>query len=145
MKTFMEWVESLEREPYGWYFFAVDNFTVHIFLLDVRDGQNIASFVLDEAQHRGTPLGGQYSAQLHHAHTPQGQQHLHVYAKNNQLFALNIDGKAHDRSHGVQIPNNVADAIRSRFPNFVIPQNNYIEHADNEGTIAAISTLILEG
>jgi hypothetical protein len=54
--------------------------------------------LLGEAKQRGTLLGGKYS---------------------------NKDGTAHDRSHQVQIPNKVADAIRAKFPDFVIPPNDF--------------------
>jgi hypothetical protein len=84
---------------------------------------------LFEARHKGTPLVGQYSAQLHKAHISSGQDHLHVFAKQNQLFALNKDGTAHDRSHGAQIPNRVADAIRAQYPEFMLPPNRIIESA----------------
>ena len=74
-------------------------------------------------------MGGKYSALLHKAHVPGGQDHIHVFARQNQLFAINRDGTAHDRSHGVRIPNRVADAIRAEFPNFNLPLDNLIESA----------------
>src|SRR5947209_1120940 len=77
----------------------------------------------------GVPLGGQYSATLHGAHTTPGMKHIHVYAGNNQVFAMNIDGSAHDRSHGTRIPNKVAKALSQRFPDFKPPPNNIIESA----------------
>jgi hypothetical protein len=58
-----------------------------------------------------------------------GQEHLHIYCRNNQIFALNKDGTAHDKSHGVTIPNKVAKALKTIFPNFNIPDNNLIESA----------------
>lgn len=85
--------------------------------------------LLLEAKHRGQPLGGQYSARLDKAHSSTGQDHLHIYAKNNQLFAINKDGTAHDRSHGAQIPNRVAAAIRAEFPDFRLPTSGIIEAA----------------
>ena len=87
---------------------------------------------LAEAQHRGFPIGGTYTAQLHKAHTPQSQDHLHIYSKKNQLLALNKDGSAHDRSHGTRTPNKVADALRQHYPDFVLPPDNIIESAPTE-------------
>lgn len=110
----------------------------------LRDAAVPGVYVFDEAQHKGHPLGGKYSAQLHPPHGGQGQQHIHVYARNNQLFALNIDGTAHDKSHGVQIPNKVAAAIRQHFPSFTIPANNLIEYANDDAEIAAIASLLQE-
>ncbi len=102
--------------------FAADELTVHVYCDDVD-----AVLALDEAQHRGVPLGGPYSALYHKAHTSPGQDHIQAYMKNNKLFALNVSGSAHDRSHGVRIPNRVAKAIRQHFPNVQLPPNNIIE------------------
>lgn len=85
--------------------------------------------MLDDAKHKGIPLGGQYSAKVHQAHSSGGDKHIHVYTRNNQIFALNKSSTAHDQSHGVTIPNKVAKAIRKQFPNFVIPPGNFIESA----------------
>jgi hypothetical protein len=87
---------------------------------------------LQEAKFKGEPLTGTYSTQHHSAHIKNGQDHLHGYCKQNHLFAINRDGSAHDRSHQTQIPNKVADAIRTRFPNFQLPQNNLIENAQQD-------------
>lgn len=113
-----------ESEPkYQWFSFEVEDYSVHV-LFDAQE-----SNILTEAKHKGSPLGGQYSAQLHSAHSSTGQQHLHVYAKNNQLFSLNKDGTAHDQSHKTQIPNKVAKAITNKFPDFSLPKDNFIESA----------------
>jgi len=42
---------------------------------------------------------------------------------------MNMDGSAHDQSHGNRIPNKVAKAISQKFPNFTLPQDNLIENA----------------
>ena len=150
MASFRELVEAMDMERrHVWYSCNVDGNFVHILLhlgsLDAATRGEIGDKRLDEAQHRGVPLGGKYSAQLHSAHTPpRGQQHLHVYAKNNQLFALNMDGTAHDQSHQTQIPRKVADAIRQQFPTFVVPPSNFIESADETAKVAVISTLLME-
>jgi len=115
-------LREITDPSFGEVCFTIDEYTVHlVFLSDEMP------MPLTEAQHRGFPLGGKYSAQLHKAHIPQGQDHLHIYSKKNQLFALNIDGTAHDSSHGTQIPNKVADALRQHYPEFVLPPDNFIE------------------
>jgi len=96
--------------------------TVHVYTDDVE-----AVFALDEAQRRGIALGGPYSALYHKAHTAPGEDHIHVYMKNNELFALNISGTAHDRSHGVRIPNRVVKAVQKYFPKVTLPRDNIIE------------------
>ncbi|WP_319403213.1 hypothetical protein [uncultured Anaeromusa sp.] len=86
--------------------------------------------VLLEAMLPGQPIGGVYSVKKHSPHTPKNQTHLHVFKKNNQIFAINYDGSAHDKSHGVEIPREVAAGLRRCFPNVVIPANNIIESID---------------
>ena len=93
-----------------------------------NDQKNIKSMI-NEAQHRGTPLVGTWSVQKHPPHGGQGEFHLELYNKNNKVFALNKSGTAHDKSHKVPIPNAVADALRKKFPNWTIPPDNLIEGA----------------
>lgn len=90
---------------------------------------SLSKKIIDEARHRGEPLTKTYSTIKHPPHTLKGKSHLHVYCKNNQLFAINIDGSAHDQSHGVIIPKKVAKVIRQKFPDFKLPADNYIESA----------------
>ena len=115
-----------EFAGYEWFNFTVDSFAVHILFSASAAGP------LLEGKSKSFELGRAYSAQLHHAHTSVGQTHIHVYAKNNQLFAMNQDGSAHDRSHGSQIPNKVAQAITQKFPGFTLPPDNFIEAAPAE-------------
>jgi hypothetical protein len=122
MKSFKEFLADC-KPSYEWLIFSVEEYLVHVLF------ESSASSLITEAKHKGMPLSGQYSAQLHGAHSSVGQQHIHVYAKNNQLFALNKDGSAHDASHQTQIPNKVAEAIQGNFPWFTLPPNNIIESA----------------
>lgn len=115
------------RIEFGEYCLELAGVTVH-FLFEERS----TTQMFFEARHRGKPLGGQYSAQFHKAHIPSTQDHLHLYVKQNQLAALNRDGTAHDRSHGVQLPNRLVAAIQAEFPDFVIPANGLIESAPQE-------------
>lgn len=98
---------------------------------------------LNEAKQKGNiTLGGIYSAALHKV-PPPGKTHLHVFAKNNQLFAINIDGSAHDDSHKIQIPNKVANAIKNQFPDFILPPNNYIESVERAINISVNMEILL--
>lgn len=58
------------------------------------------------------------------------QHHAHVFAQNGkqQLFAVNRDGSAHDRSHQVKLPSKIADLLRDN--GYDIPIGNYIETMD---------------
>jgi hypothetical protein len=117
--------------------FQEKHFIVHFhFDPDGADGQ------LLEARFHGLPLVDTYSAQKHAAHASPGYEHLHVYSKQNHLFAMNRDGSAHDDSHGYRIPNRVAQAIRTRFPDFIIPSNNLIESFEAAQVNAIVDRLL---
>jgi len=103
----------------------IAGYIVHIYTTEDEDRQ-----FLFESKQRGVPLGGPYTGQRHTAHTSPGQHHLHIFLRNNQLFALNRDGTAHDQSQGVRIPNRVAKGIATHFPDFTLPSGNVIEAAD---------------
>ncbi len=123
MGRFKQFSAQQKSEKYEWISFEVEDYVVHILFETSED------YILTEARHHGISLGGQYSAQLHKAHSSVGQQHIHVYAKNNQIFSMNLDGSAHDQSHGTRIPNKVVKAIDQKFPNFTLPEDNLIESA----------------
>jgi hypothetical protein len=130
-------LNDLKQLELGGYRVVLDGFTVHfVFEVGSMEQTVLKKFhdedVLFEGHHRGTPLGGQYSAALHRAHIQSGQAHLHIFAKRNQLAALNMDGTAHDASHGVRLPNRVVAAIQSKFPQFTIPPDGFIESAEPE-------------
>lgn len=100
----------------------IDDHLVHIYFHDPN-----VSHLLNEAQHRGTPIGGIYSASKHSPHTPEGKYHLHLYAKGNQIGALNIDGTTHDSWHGHRLPNVVVSGIKTHFPSFQVPDDGVLE------------------
>lgn len=54
--------------------------------------------LLTEARQR---LAGVYFYDKHQPHAPPGQYHLHVYLKNNQIFAINWDGTGSMQDHNV--------------------------------------------
>jgi len=122
----MSFSQFVQRRDLGWLTFSVEHYTVHVLF---SEGEWA---LLNEGKHRALPLGGQYSAQLHKAHSPVGQDHLHVYAKNKQIFSINKDGSAHDGSHRVRIPNRVADEISRVLPGFTLPPGNLIESAPRD-------------
>lgn len=110
-----------KASEWQWFSFHVDDIEVHI-LFDSKE----SLCALNEANQKGKPLRGTYSAQVHSPHG-YGQKHLHVYSKQNQLFAINWDGTAHDQSHQTMIPNKVAAAIFQAFPDSKLPKDNFIE------------------
>jgi len=115
----------MQSDQDRWFCFDAGEWSVHIRF----DAPKELAARLDEAKQKGKSLGGKYSAHVHSKHWDGGQKHLHVYAKQKQIFALNQDGTAHDASHNVEIPKVAADGIRKLFPDFVLPSNNVIEWA----------------
>ncbi len=104
-----------------WASIRIEQYTIWIYFSDVNTENR-----LYEAGQNGQPIIGPYSLILHRPYIPAGMTHLHIYNRQNQIIAINKDGTAHDRSHGVEIPHRVADALRRRFPDWNIPDNNII-------------------
>jgi hypothetical protein len=65
------------------------------------------------------------------------QDHLHFYHNGSQLYAINRDGTAHDKSHGYKISNRHAEIVSNKF-GFSLPKNNIIESCP-----LAIETILL--
>jgi len=112
-----------EAEKYIWFKIEIDDLVLVILIAKDETVQ-----LLTEAQYRGKPLGGPYSALEHKP--PYGKNHIHVYLRNNEIFALNSDGTAHDGYHGIPIPKRVANAIPTFFPSYQLPPKNLIENFD---------------
>lgn len=85
---------------------------------------------LQEARHKGKPLVGPYSARFERAHASYVQDHLHVFHRNNEIFAINKDGTAHDQSHQTHIPNKVASAIQKQYRQINLPDDGLIESVE---------------
>lgn len=103
--------------------FAVGEWAVHL-QLDPNATDELA-----EAKRGPISLDGRYSARLDPPRVSPGLHHLHIFGRRGELFAVNIDGTSHDGSRGTRIPNDVADAIREKFPRFRMPPDNVIEWA----------------
>lgn len=71
---------------------------------------------------------GQYTYRIDPPHNPEnGQTHVHFMEKGNEIFALNMDGSAHDGWHGVRIKNKILDALPKIMPGITLPKNGIIE------------------
>ena len=104
-----------------YYSFKIDHYTIWIYF------KNSEKLIISEARTKGINLTGPYSYIKHPPHNPTGENHLHIYCKMNQIFAINKGGTGHDGSSGYRIPNRVADELRRIFPKWNIPNNNIIE------------------
>jgi hypothetical protein len=106
----------------------VDKYVIHLIVHEDSATQQ----QLEEAK-KPISLGKHYTGRIDNAHDPKtGQEHIHVYVKGKELFAMNRDGSAHDRSHKFQIPNVVAKEIARQFPHFTLPADNFIEWLDDD-------------
>lgn len=83
--------------------------------------------LVNEAISKGLPLIGNFSYLKHPPHGYKGDYHIHVYDGNNEIFAINKNGTAHDGYHGVRIPNKVFAALSARFGDWKFPLNQIIE------------------
>jgi len=100
---------------------------VHIYFHDSEVEE-----LLLEAQHRGKPIGGIYSAIKHPAHTPNGQQQCSVNQFDCSSHKGEDAGSTHDSWHGQPLPQAVIDGIRQHFPKFTIPAFGILEAASPE-------------
>lgn len=56
---------------------------------------------------------------------PGHQRHIHIFNRGEELFAMNIDGTAHDGYHQVKIPDDIAGFLSQK--GFQLPPDNIIE------------------
>jgi len=103
-----------------------ETFEIESYLIVVTYHDN-QSELLTEASQKGEPLIGTYSVKKHQPHTPDGDYHLHVYDGQNQIFAINKSGMAHDGFHGVRIPNKVYKELTNRYGGWQFPPSKIIE------------------
>lgn len=93
-------------------------------------GDQVAELVLNELLNEAkqyVDLGKGRSIMFHKAHIPDGQDHLHFRVDGAKIAAVNKDGSAHDRSHGVQLQRWAMDGAKSHYPDFKLPKDGLIE------------------
>ncbi len=107
---------------------------MHYIMITYRDDDTefaeFATRMVTEGHGQVKQHGRGYSTLFHRGHVPGAQDHVHVSRHNNQLFAINVDGTAHDRSHGAVIPKYMAKALQDTYSGIVIPPNRLIENID---------------
>lgn len=69
---------------------------------------------------------------------PGNMRHVHIFYDGDELFAINVDGTAHDGYHQVHIPNDVIPFLQKK--GVTIPKDNIIECI----TLSSNSGLLLE-
>jgi hypothetical protein len=103
-----------------------EQFEIKGFLITVTYHSEESELLL-EAKSKGIPLIGTYSVMKHPPHTSPGEYHLHVHDGENQIFAINKSGSAHDGFHGVRIPNKVYKALTQKYKEWTFPPDQIIE------------------
>jgi hypothetical protein len=84
---------------------------------------------------------GHGRAILHHkAHIPSTQDHLHFRVQGTNIAAINKDGSAHDKSHGLTLQKWATDGAKKHYPDFHIPKDGLIESIFSSG-----AALLTEG
>ena len=56
---------------------------------------------------------------------PGRQRHIHIFYDGELLFAMNLDGTAHDGYHQVKIPDDIVPLLKGK--GFTLPNDNIIE------------------
>lgn len=117
-----------------------ETFEIDSYLIVVTYHDNQSELLL-EAKTKGEPLIGTYSVIKHQRHTPTGDYHLHVYDGQNQIFAINKGGSAHDGYHGVRIPNKVYQQLTNKFSGWKFPPSKLIETVNYTYILKPLSDL----
>jgi hypothetical protein len=119
VKGFREYTDAVEgrkQDRYAIYHYAT--------------GDQVAELVLNELLNEAkkyVDLGKGRSIMFHKAHIPDGQDHLHFRVDGAKIAAVNKDGSAHDRSHGVQLQRWAIDGAKAHYPDFKLPKDGLIE------------------
>lgn len=135
--TLREQIEIKSNSGINWRCTTIqfDTVALHIYFYETNEKPEYFSStykILEESkkQNWGKRYSVRFDKMNYGAYDP-NKDHLHVFLKNNQLFAINRDGTAHDKSHGKKIPNYVSDKIKQEYPDFILPADNLIESVEN--------------
>jgi hypothetical protein len=112
-----------------------------------EEGDNAAEMIVRlilNEEKASVDLGQGRRMLFHKARVPNTQDHIHFQVKGANIAALNKDGTAHDRSHGIQLQKWALDSMATHYPNFRRPKDGIIESLA-EVTKATDLQVITEG
>ena len=89
------------------------------------------SSLLQESKTQNVGRGVEIRFDRNHAFSDTSKDHIHVYKRGKELFAINRDGSSHDGFHSITIPSSVYGFIRDNYPDFILPTNRVIESLVN--------------
>jgi hypothetical protein len=101
-------------------------FVIYHYDTDDAEARKLIQEVLTEEK-KSVELGRGKSIVHHKAHIPDGQDHLHFQVKGSNVYAVNKDGTAHDRSHGKQMQRWTLDGAALHYPGFKMPKDGLTE------------------
>jgi len=123
-----------DNEKIQHYVIPTDDTIVHLYCTEdelpesLQEATKKSERLLIEAHGNWKNIRGPYRYRIDGPHeSSTGQRHIHVYKKNNELFALNWDGSGHDNSRGTEIPKKVYDHLSSNHQDLKLPDNRIIE------------------
>lgn len=101
----------------------IEGLTFKIFIHSESEVQQI-----NESKDKGRKLVGTYTYDIHNAHNPTGEYHIHLRDKGNEILSMNkVSGTAHDGYHGVRIPNKAFKALKKELPDWNWPESQILE------------------
>ena len=107
---------------------------------DVYNEIDNRGFIVEAKSTSGDISGTKYSYRIDRPfgeQKPGNLKHIHIFVNGNELFAMNVDGTAHDGCHKVKIPQVVNDFMVKK--GFKVPTDGIIEFYN-----AGSSHLLLE-
>ncbi|WP_157678479.1 hypothetical protein [Mesorhizobium sp. WSM1497] len=119
--SFRDFLRSLKRPSGG----KIGYVFYHLSEDDLEAQQTI--LLLMEAKPY-VDLGKGRRIMYHTAHIPDGQDHLHFVVNGKKIAAVNRDGTAHDRSHGIQLQKWALKGAKANYPYMKMPPDGLIEN-----------------
>ncbi len=101
-------------------------FVLYHFNPDDRTAEKVIRLLLNEDKRR-VDFGQGRTIIFHRATVPNTFDHLHFQVKGTNIAAINRDGTAHDRSHGIKLQRWALDGMANHYPGFKPPKDGIIE------------------
>lgn len=95
---------------------------------DVYNSIDNSGFIVEAKSTSNIIPGSKYSYRIDRPfgeQKPGNMKHIHILVKGKDMFAMNVDGTAHDGSHNVLIPKDVSDFMKKK--GFQVPPSGIIE------------------
>ena len=114
---------------------------------DVYNEIDNRGFIVEAKSTSGVISGSKYSYRIDRPfgeQKPGNLKHIHIFVKGKDLFAMNVDGTAHDGCHKVKIPEDVMDFMANK--GFKVPADGIIEFynaGNNQLLLESVNDILL--